>query len=251
MKKTLMTTTAAVPAAPRTMQDIETLLPSLGYSTSAEANVRAAIRKCRVAYKEPDLARILADLAAFERKWGTGRVSFLAHGFKTKVQFLRWRKDMRAVLRRTTVTPVPKTALLAPWADILRIVRDEQGKGKLFGANSDLTLGRVAKEASAEGRLLDGLDAAWIDRTSRRLRGEERKSFRRGILAANRVIEHAAVLPEIAHHLPAMPLPEPTLLRDAPSIWLRRRRPPRHGPPLDRVRRHCGAQALRQGRPPD
>jgi hypothetical protein len=29
------------------------------------------------------------------------------------------------------------------------------------------------------------------------------------------------VLPEIAHHLPAKPLPEPTPLRDAPSIWLR------------------------------
>ena len=222
MKKTLMITTAmTLPTVPRTMRDLETILPSLGYSPSSEANVRAAIRKCAVAYKQPDLARIAANLASFEQKWGVGRVSHLAAGFKTRDQFLRWRKDMRAVLRRTTVAPAPKTALLGPWAEIVGLVRENQGKGKIFGANSDITLGRVAREASAEGRLLDGLDAGWIDRTSRRLRGEERKSFLRGIRAANRVIEHAAVLPEIAHHLPAAPLPEPTPLRDGPSIWIR------------------------------
>ena len=221
MKRTPMTTATAMPSAPRTMRDLETLLPTLGYSPSSGANVRAAIRKCAVAYGEPDLARIAADLAAFERKWGIGRVSHLAAGFKTRDQFIRWRKDMRAVLRRTTVVPTPKTALLDPWTEIVGLVRENQGKGRLFGANSDITLGRVAKEASAEDRLLDGLDAGWIDRTSRRLKGEERKSFLRGIRAANRVIEHAAVLPEIAHHLPAAPLPEPTPLRDAPSIWLR------------------------------
>jgi hypothetical protein len=221
MKKNLMMTTTAIqPAAARTMQDLETLLPGLGYSPSAEANVRAAIRKCRVAYNEPDLARIAADLATFERKWGTGRVSYLAAGFKTRAQFFRWRKDMRAVLRRVS-GPAPRTALLAPWAEIVRLVRDNQGKGRIFGANSDLTLGRVAREASADGRLPDGLDEAWIDRTSQRLRGEDRKGFRRGLKAYNKVIEHAAVLPEIADYLPSAPLPEPIPLRDPASIWRR------------------------------
>lgn len=221
MKKILKTTTAAAPAVPRTMLDLERLLPSLGYSTSSEANVRAAIRKCSAAYNQPDLARIPAGLGAFERKWGTGRVSFLAHGFKTKAQFLRWRKDTRAVLRRTTVAPASRTPLLPAWAEIVGCVQENQGKGKLFGPNSDITLGRLAREASADGRLLDGLDAAWIDRASRRLRDEERKSFRRGIGVANRIIAQAAVLPEIVQHLPVCPLPEPTPLRDAPSIWLR------------------------------
>jgi hypothetical protein len=226
MKKTLMTTTVAAPAAPRTMQDVEALLPSLGYSSSSEANVRAAIRKCRTAYDEKDLARIPADLAAFERKWGVGRVSHLAAGFKSRDQFIRWRKDMRAVLRRTTAAPTPKTILLAPWREIVRLVRENQGKGKLFGANSDITLGLFVREASADGRLPADVDLAWIDRASRRLKDEARKSFRRGMRRMNRVIEHAAVLPEIAHHLPAAALPEPTLLRDPPSAWLRSARHP-------------------------
>jgi hypothetical protein len=219
--KTLMTTTAAMPAAPRTMKDLETLLPGLGYSSSSEANIRAAIRKCRTAYKEPDLARIPADLAAFERKWGTGRVSHLAHGFKTRAQFIRWRKDMRAVLRRTTVSPAPKAALIEPWSAIVRLVRENQGRGKLFGENSDITLGLFAEEASADGRRPDDLDPAWIERASRRLDAKTRKSFRRGLRGMNRVIELAALLPEIAHHLPAAPLPEPMPLRDPPSTWLR------------------------------
>ena len=219
--KTLMTTTAAIPAVPRNMQDLETLLPGLGYSPSAEANIRAAIRKCRVAYKEPDLSRISTDFAAYERKWGTGRVSHLAHGFKTRAQFIRWRKDMRAVLRRTTVAPAPKAALIEPWAAIVRLVRENQGKGKLFGENSDITLGLFAEEASADGRRPDELDPAWIERASRRLDAKTRKSFRRGLRGMNRVIERAALLPEIAHHLPAAPLPEPMPLRDLPSAWLR------------------------------
>jgi hypothetical protein len=219
--KTLMTTTAAVPAAPRNMQELETVLPSLGYSPSSEANVRAAIRKCRKAYKEPDLARISTDFAAYEGRWGRGRVSHLAHGFKTRAQFIRWRKDVRAVLRRTTVAPAPKAALIEPWASIIRLVRENQGRGKLFGENSDITLGLFAEDASADGRRPEDLDAVWIERASRRLKGEPRKSFRRGLRGMNRVIERAALLPEIAHHLPAAPLPEPMPLRDPPSAWLR------------------------------
>lgn len=219
--KILMTKAVAVSAVPRTMKDLETLLPSLGYSPSSEANIRAAIRLCRKAYKEPDLARIPADPAAFERKWGTGRVSHLASGFKSRDQFIRWRKDMRAVLRRTTVAPASKTTLIEPWMVIVRCVRENQGTGKVLAKNSDITLGLLAREASADGRRPDGLDLAWIDRASRRLKGEARKSFRRGLTVMNQVIERAALLPEIAHFLPVEPLPEPTPLRDPPSTWLR------------------------------
>lgn len=217
-----LTATAALPAAPYSMKDVENLLPGLGYSASSEANIRAAIRKCRVAYNEPDLARIPADLAAFESRWGTGRASHLARGFRSRAQFIRWRKDMRAVLRRTTLAPAPKPTLIEPWATILHLVRENQGRGRAFGTNSDITLDLVARAASAEGlRPLD-LDPAWIERTHRRLRGEMRKSFRRGLRGLNRVIERKALLPGIAHHLPAAELPELTPLRDPPSPWLRR-----------------------------
>ena len=58
---------------------------------SSEANIRAAVRKCRKAYKLSDLSRIFADPDAFERKWGTGRVSFLAVGFKSRDQLAQGR----------------------------------------------------------------------------------------------------------------------------------------------------------------
>ena len=104
---------------------------------------------------------------------------------------------------------------------MIKVVRDNQGKGKLFGANTDLTLGVLAREASADGRLPTALDLPWIDSRNRSLRGEPRKQFKRGVRAMNRVIAIAAVLPEIAHLLPLDPLPEPAPLRDPSTIWLR------------------------------
>lgn len=209
-------------AVPRTMADVDAMLPGLGYTESSEANVRAAIRKCRKAYKQPDLSKISADPALFEAKWGTGRVSFLAPGFKSLDQFTRWRKDVRAALGRAGCGTARTSAQLIPACDeIVTVARENQGRGKLLGANTDLTLGVLAREASADGRLPTALDLAWIDARNRSLRGEPRKQFKRGVRAMNRVIAVAAVLPEIADLLPIDPLPEPAPLRDPSTLWLR------------------------------
>ena len=236
MKKTSRTTGMA---APRTMADLDAMLPSLGYTELSEANLRAAVRKCRKVYKQPDLSRIPADPSLFDAKWGTGRVSFLAPGFKSLDRFRRWRKDVRAALGRAGCGTARSSASLLPaWDEIVTLVRENQGKARLFGANSDLTLGRLATEASADGRLPKVLDLAWIDARNRSFRGEERKQFKRGVRAMNRVIGYGAVLPEIAHS-------------SFPSIrWRSRRRSAIHQPcgcgaPVTPARRPSGANSTR------
>ena len=57
-------------AAPRTMADVDAMLPGLGYTELSEANVRAAIRKCRKAYKQPDLSKIRPTRRCSRRSGG-------------------------------------------------------------------------------------------------------------------------------------------------------------------------------------
>lgn len=206
------------------MKDAEIQLPSLGYATSFEKNLRASLRKCAKVYRT-DLSRIPADLATFDRKWGKGRVHIIPAPFRSATEFKTWRKNVRMVLTRLTGIP-QRTSLIPACATVLAEVLDNQGEGKLLGANSDLTIGVVLREASRDGLSLSGLTADWIDRAALRLSNDLRKSFRRGLKGINRLIERQAELPELAGLLPATPLPQPRQLRPASSAWRRSARNP-------------------------
>lgn len=204
---------------PIMMSDAEAVLPELGYAASFEKNLRASIRKCAKVYKT-DLDRIPADLAEFDRKWGKGRVRVVPAPFKTADQFRTWRKNVRMVLTRIHGKPRHQP-LTSACETVLEVVRENQGKGKLLGPNSDITIGVVAREASRDGLSSAELTEDWIDRTSLRLSGERRKSFRRGIGGVNRLIERREELPELEGLLPDVALPKPRNLRPAANPWRR------------------------------
>lgn len=201
------------------MKDVEIQLPELGYAASFEKNLRAAIRKCAKVYRT-DLDRIPSDLAAFERKWGKGRIRIVPAPFTSARQFKTWRKNVRMVLTRLGGVPL-HMPLIPACATVLETVRANQGKGKILGANSDLTIGVVVREVSRAHLAFPDLTQDWIDRTALGLPNTCRKSFRRGLEGLNRLIERQEELPGLAGLLPAMPLPAPRKLRPTVSTWRR------------------------------
>lgn len=201
------------------MKDAEIQLSSLGYAASFEKNLRASLRKSTKVY-QTDLIRISADLTAFDKKWGKGRVHVVPAPFKSAEEFRTWRKNVRMVLTRL-MGVTPRAPLLPACATVLALVCDNQGKGKLLGPNSDLTIGVVVREASRAGLCLADLTPEWIDQTSRNLDNERRKSFRRGLEGVNRLIALRDDLPELSGLLPAAPLPQPRKMRPAVSVWRR------------------------------
>lgn len=201
------------------MKDAEIQLPGLGYAPSFEKNLRASIRKCSKVY-QTDLGRITADLSAFDRKWGKGRVHFVPAPFRSATEFKTWRKNVRMVLTRLTGVP-QRSSLIPACATVLAEILNNQGKGKILGANSDLTIGVVLREASRDGLSLSGLTADWINRAALRLPNALRKSFRRGLTGINRMVERQDELPNLADLLPKAPLPQPKRLRPAVNSWRR------------------------------
>jgi hypothetical protein len=201
------------------MKDAEIQLPGLGYAPSFEKNLRASLRKASKVYNT-DLSRIPADLTVFDRKWGKGRVHIVPAPFKTAREFKTWRKNVRMVLTRLSGLPT-SVPMNAACAAVLAIVRDNQGKGKLLGANSDLTIGVVLREASRDGLSLSDLTGDWIDRAALRLSNNLRKSFRRGLEGINRMLEIQDELPDLAGLLSEAPLPQPKKLRPAVNSWRR------------------------------
>ena len=202
-----------------TMTDAELQLASLGYAQSFEKNLRASIRKCVMVYGA-GLDHIPADLDAFDRKWGRGRVRVPPVQFKTAQAFKTWRKNVRMVLTRLSGFP-QQTSLIASCAKVLAVVRDNQGSGQVLGANSDLTIGVVIRAASRANLNLADITPKWINLTALHLSNGQRKSFRRGLLGINRLIARQSELPELAGMLPENSLPLPVDLRPIKSSWHR------------------------------
>lgn len=203
-----------------TMKDLEAVLPSLGYSKSFQKNLRAAIRKCAKVYNT-DLDRIPADLAAFDQKWGKGRVHVVPAPFRSAREFRDWRKNVRIALAR--VAGVPSSAPLnSSCGTVLAAVRGNQGKGKFLGPNSDITIEVVLRAASRDGLSPADITDEWIDRTALSLSSTLRKSFCRGLKGLNRIVERQSGLPELTGLLPGTPLPQPRELRPVTSNWRRK-----------------------------
>jgi hypothetical protein len=210
-----------IPNTRLNMAEVDAMLPELGFAPSFEKDARAAVRRSVVAYNDR-LARIVTDLGTFDAKWGRGRVSKAPKGFTTPAQFVRWRKDLRAVLVRLEGATAVRATLSPGWAHLMGLVRDNQGRGKLLGENADLTVGAVARVASQQGVEPGALTAAWTSRAAACLGRSLRKSFERGLGRVNDLRERAADLADFAGLLPAEHLPKPTALVSKPSSWRRR-----------------------------
>ena len=112
--------------------------------------MRAAIRKAATIYGEP-LARIPADLAAFEERWGRGRVAAIPAGFRTHAAFVRWRKNVAGPLARAAGPKAAPAALLPGWAALVALCRKHGGVKRPLPPHLALSLGPVGLGARRGG----------------------------------------------------------------------------------------------------
>lgn len=201
------------------LQEAKLRLPLLGFAPSTEKNIRAALNKSVRTYRKP-LSEIQVDPVAMRNRWGTGRVRDVPKPFQNASELRTYRKNLYMLADRMAGLPA-RTVLAPAWAAILTEVRENQGPGKVLGANSDLTIGVVLREASRDGMTLPAITSDWINRVSLRLPNDLRKSYCRGLDGINRMIERQDRLPGCAGLLPAMPLPQPKELRPAVNSWRR------------------------------
>lgn len=208
--------------AVRTMQDLLDGLDGLGYSKKVVNQIRPQLKRCATVYKSP-LARIPADLADFERRWGHGRVGALQHGFASHDEFVEWRRRVRAALGRVArggVAPAAAPVLLDA-VQVLDFVRNNGGVGRLLPPHLEHSIGTVARHAATTGVALRNLAGPWIEATGAPLKGTERRTFKNGLASINRLIERRDMLVAIAALLPEAPLPGLSRGKAAPAGWRR------------------------------
>jgi hypothetical protein len=197
------------PATPRTMADVVDIIDGLGFAPGTVRNIRPELKKTAKVYSAP-LARIPADLGAFDRRWGTGRVRTLPTGFSSINEFVKWRKRVRQALARALgAAPATKPKLLPEWSRLIDFCAENGGVGKRLGPKMDITLGILGEHASAAGRTPRDLDPAWLAATAATLTGKQRRTFRRGPDVLSTLVDMAAKLPEIVDILPDAPIAKP------------------------------------------
>lgn len=199
----------------RTMADLLEALDSLGYSAATAAQIRPEIRRCERVYGQP-LARIAADAADFEERWGRGRVGTVGLGFASPDHFARWRKRVRQALGRVAV-PVATTGRLPGWERLVERVHEASRAGRLPGSNRHLSLIAVARPASDAGREPWQIDSAWAAEAIMPLSRKARRSFKRGLTTLNRLRESSAAIEGLVALLPTGDLAQPPRKLALPS----------------------------------
>ena len=204
----------------RTMQELLEALPHLGYSTATINQIRPRIKDCAKVYNAP-LNRIDADLAAFEERWGKGRVGALAAGFKSHDHFLEFRKRVGGALARAQV-PAAATVSRGPdWQSLCDFVEAKSGPRKPLGPHRIHGVAAVADAMSAAGVAPAEMTDAAIERAAAPLKTKARRTFKRGIETVNEVGARSGEWPEMAALLPAAPLAQPDRVKAVPSPFRR------------------------------
>lgn len=207
----------------RTMRDLRDNLAELGYSENTINQIPPRINDCEQIYNAP-LERIPADLAAFEDRWGRGRVGALASGFKSHAHFLEWRKRVRGALGRASV-PRSAKSMLPEWCALADYTRQIGGVGCPIGPHRDSGIAVVGEVASADGLRPADLTPGWVTPAAAPLKKGRRRSFKGGLITINDLCGIRIQHPEIDHLLPPVLLPQPERAKTAPSPWRRGCRP--------------------------
>ncbi|HBZ43053.1 MAG TPA: hypothetical protein DEO85_03155 [Maritimibacter sp.] len=209
----------------RTMQDLLNKLDKLGYSQSVVNQVRPRIKECVRIYNRP-LSDIPADYDAFVERWGKGRISALAEGFRSHEHFIEFRKRIRGALSKLHLETTAPQELLPEWPPVLDVIRENSGPKKTLGPHRLTSATFLANSASAQGARPCDLTPGAITRLAAMHKGNDRRTFKLGISGINQLFDHPKLLQPVAHLLPA-PLSQPA----NPNARASTRR--RHGPNSD------------------
>ena len=206
----------------RTFQDLDDRIDELGYSARTTAQIRPQLRLSTRIYKAP-LSRIPACPAAFEERWGRGRIAAVAEGFVDHDEFVEWRRRVRPALGRAAGHGAARgPSLLPEWKTVLDFVVANGGIGRRLPPHLEHSVGAVARAASAEGLAPRGLDDAAVARLAGPLKGTGLRSYRHGVDRINDLVAARGVLPEIAALLPEGLLAPPPERQAPSSPWRRR-----------------------------
>ncbi len=207
----------------RTMRDLLENLEGLGYSPSTINQIRPRIKECPKIYRQP-LERIPVDAAAFEERWGRGRIGAIADGFNSHDHFVEWRKRVGGAVARAAGAK-PSKELLSDWRALSDLTRSLAGRVQDFGPHRQYGIEAVGEIASATGLGPRDVTPAWVTPAAAPLKGEARRTFKRGIAAINDLIALRQQHPEIDALLPIEMLPQPDRVKSPPSPWRRGYRP--------------------------
>lgn len=97
-----MTVSSHPSGPPSTFADVERWFQEdIRISKDFDKKILGSIRKLiKLPGCSASLSDIPADLEAFDRRWGTGKVQRLPSGFTSHDQYKRWRSEVRAALRK-------------------------------------------------------------------------------------------------------------------------------------------------------
>lgn len=192
----------------RTFADLLAALPGLGYSDRTMAQIRPQILRSEQIYRQP-LARIPADPAAFETRWGRGRDAggAIAAGFRTQAQFVEWRRRVRMALERAArpAGALPAAAPLLPgWATLVAFcIAHQGGAAPRVPSQIHVSLRALGTRASALGIDSAAFDSKAAAVAFRDAKGRERRTLRCGLRSLSALVARRENLPEIAGLLPA------------------------------------------------
>lgn len=200
----------------RTMQDLLNALPRLGYSKATINQIRPRIKDCAKIYNAP-LNRVSADLAAFESKWGKGRVGALAAGFKSVDHFLEFRKRVGGALARAQAPATSTAPRLPEWQRLCAFVKANSGPRKPLGPHRTHGVAVLADAMSAHGIVPAQVTDDTINLAAAPLKTVTRRTFKRGLFTVNDLVARRDAWPEIATLLPAAPIAQPGRVKSVPS----------------------------------
>lgn len=201
------------------MQDLLDQLINLGYSASMVSQIRPQIKRCARVYNAP-LDRITIDPQDFEKRFGTGRVSSAALGFKSRDQFVDWRRRVRAAINKVAESETSENLLSETWTSLHDQV-ETATRTKLIGPFAQSSVKALGASATRLGVEPNGLTAEIIDRAYAGLKDRNREVFKRGLGILNKIIAAPEKFPEMARLLPANALPAPARTRRPDSPFRR------------------------------
>ena len=178
---------AAPPAAlrpPRTMAELKTMLPRLGYSARVEAQVRPQVDHCIAVYGRP-LKRISADRAALEAKWGRGAggPAAIPKGFRYHGHSVDFRRRLGPALRRAALLggaagPSSLVPLGLGWGRLVTFCQEHQaGQARRVPPHVHVSPGALGSRATRLGLTPIGLAQDGAGLPFAEAVGKERRPF--------------------------------------------------------------------------
>lgn len=217
-----------------TMADVaEYITEAENISGTYRLRLLAAVRRCKrlLQYKQAPLDLIPADLVAFDKLWGTGRVTQIPNGFKTAAHLLTWRSEARSALTKFLGGDQATEKVIDPEDDWTELKRDLEANSGIADVQL-IGVEQIAQRARSSGTLPKDVTPEWLKEHYKSFEAtSKRRSFKLGweLIEKNRASVTSIPLPGLLPFPPLrldrnvaarLPLP-PTLAAEMAAVTTR------------------------------